>query len=67
MDSPNIFCTICGIDFDDAGLERICEHQNLPVPVCAPCFDDIDKKVKRARSNNDYCAWCGEGLLTHLC
>jgi hypothetical protein len=57
MDIHPLYCTICGVVFDHLGLERIKKHKNLPVPVCAQCFDDFNDKL---RSCSAKCAWCGE-------
>jgi hypothetical protein len=62
------FCTICGFDFDGPGLERICHHRVLPVPLCAVCFDDLEtNEIQRKNDKLDCCSWCGEGGELFLC
>ena len=64
--TEDAYCTCCNIYFDEGKLERVCQHLVLPVPICGPCYDDCEKKVKLALSNNDMCIWCGEGKSIEL-
>jgi hypothetical protein len=62
------FCTICGFEFDGPGLERIFQHPILPVPVCAVCFDELDRdEILNETREFEFCIWCGEGGELLLC
>jgi hypothetical protein len=67
-DTKKPFCTICGFYFDGPGLERICRHPFLPVPLCAICLDDLGiDEIQPQDAEFECCSWCGEGGELLLC